>query len=118
MRQSYVETIILDQEPSVAHRERRTRETVSRRSLLETRYLIDELDRDLVHLLARRAHLSRRAGSIKAIHGRAIRDPERERSLLDQRKVWAREEDLEPAPVVDIFAAILRFSRALQAKQP
>jgi prephenate dehydrogenase len=84
--------------------------------LMETRDLIDELDRDLVRLLARRAYLSKRAGSIKAIHGRSIRDPERERSLLDQRKEWASEEDLEPDQVVDIFAAILRFSRALQTE--
>jgi prephenate dehydrogenase len=84
--------------------------------LMETRDLIDELDRDLVRLLARRAHLSRRAGSIKAIHGKSIRDPARERSLLEQRRQWAREEELEPDSVVDIFAAILRFSRALQNK--
>jgi len=115
MRHRLDGTITPDQRPSVAHRERRTQEQVSRGSLSETRYLIDELDRDLVRLLARRAHLSKRAGSIKAIHGRSIRDPERERSLLDQRKEWAREEDLDPDPVVDIFDAILRFSRALQA---
>ncbi len=84
--------------------------------LMETRTLIDELDRDLVRLLARRSHLSKRAGSIKAIHGRSVRDPDRERSLLEDRKQWAREEDMEPDSVVDIFAAILRFSRALQTE--
>jgi prephenate dehydrogenase len=83
---------------------------------METRDLIDELDQDLVRLLARRAYLSKRAGSIKAIHGATIRDPARERSLLEQRKEWAREQDLEPDSVVDIFAAILRFSRALQTE--
>jgi prephenate dehydrogenase len=84
--------------------------------LMETRDLIDELDRDLVRLLARRAHLSRRAGSIKAILGKSVRDPARERTLLERRKQWAREYDLEPDSIVDIFAAVLRYSRALQAK--
>jgi prephenate dehydrogenase len=84
--------------------------------LMETRDLIDELDRDLVRLLARRAQLSKRAGSIKAIHGKSIRDPGRERTLFEQRKKWAREYDLEPDSVVDIFAAVLRFSRTLQSE--
>ena len=82
--------------------------------LRETRDLIDELDRELVRLLARRAQLSRRAGSIKAIHGKSIRDPHRERTLLQSRKEWAREYNLEPDSIVDIFAAVLRFSRSLQ----
>jgi len=82
--------------------------------LMETRDLIDELDRDLVRLLARRAQLSQRAGSIKAIYGKSIRDPARERTLLEDRKQWARENELEPDSVVDIFSAVLRFSRALQ----
>lgn len=84
--------------------------------LMETRDLIDELDRDLVRLLARRAHLSRRAGSIKAVHGKSVRDPQRERTLLEQRKRWAREQNIEPDSIDDIFAAVLRFSRAVQTK--
>jgi prephenate dehydrogenase len=83
--------------------------------LMATRDLIDEIDRDLVRLLARRAQLSRRAGSIKASHGRSIRDPERERTLLEQRRQWASECNLEPEAIADIFAAVLRYSRILQA---
>ena len=84
--------------------------------LMETRDLIDELDRDLVRLLARRAQLSRRAGSIKAMHGKSIRDPARERTLLEQRKQWASECNLEPDSILDVFSAVLRFSRTLQTK--
>lgn len=84
--------------------------------LMETRDLIDDVDRDLVQLLARRVHLSRRAGSIKAVHGKSVRDPQRERTLLEQRRQWAREQDLEPDFMDDVFAAVLRFSRAVQTK--
>jgi prephenate dehydrogenase len=84
--------------------------------LMETRDLIDELDQELVRLLARRAQLARRAGSIKAIHGKSVRDPSRERSLLERRRQWAAELDLEPDAIIDIFAAVLRFSRRVQTK--
>ncbi|MFV1964918.1 MAG: prephenate dehydrogenase/arogenate dehydrogenase family protein [Pirellulaceae bacterium] len=84
--------------------------------LMETRDLIDELDQDLLRLLGRRAQLSRRAGSIKAIHGKSVRDPSRERTLLEFRRQWARELDLEPDAIADIFAAVLRFSRGVQTK--
>jgi prephenate dehydrogenase len=84
--------------------------------LMETRDLIDELDQELVRLLARRAQLARRAGSIKATHGKSIRDPVRERTLLERRKQWAAEQNLEPDSIADIFSAVMRFCRAVQAK--
>jgi prephenate dehydrogenase len=83
--------------------------------LLQTREMIDTIDQELIRLLAQRAQLSRRAGSIKAVHGKSIRDPQRERSLLEQRRDWAREYELDPESIIDIFAAVLRFSRQLQS---
>ncbi len=79
--------------------------------LRETRDLIDELDHELVRLLARRANLARRAGAIKAEQGRGVRDPARERELLAEREAWARRMDLDPSTVSVIFEAILSFSR-------
>lgn len=83
--------------------------------LLQTRDLIDELDRELIALLARRAQLSLRAGRAKA--GRAVRDPEREKSLLENRLRWAAEAGLDEATVRDLFDAILRSSRRLQREK-
>ncbi|RMG49006.1 MAG: prephenate dehydrogenase/arogenate dehydrogenase family protein [Acidobacteria bacterium] len=83
--------------------------------LRETRELIDELDRELLSLLARRAELARRARSIKAEHGRGVRDPVREQELLARRRAWAGELGLSPEAVADIFAAVLRFSREVQS---
>lgn len=82
--------------------------------LRATRDLIDELDAEIVHLLARRAQLAARAGEIKTEAGRAVRDPARERSLLAERSAWAQELGLSGAEVGDVFAAILRFSRTIQ----
>lgn len=82
--------------------------------LRETRELIDDLDQELIALLARRALLSRRAARAKAELGHGVRDPAREASLLEARRRWAREHGLEPAGIDEIFQAILGFSRRVQ----
>jgi prephenate dehydrogenase len=82
--------------------------------LKETRELIDELDQELVTLLARRAVLSRRAWGSKAALGVAVKDARREATALEARRRWAEEQGLDPDSVEEIFEAILRFSRAVQ----
>lgn len=84
--------------------------------LRETRELIDDIDRDLVRLLGRRAQLARRAGRAKAELGRAVRDPERERQVLEARRDWARGEGLDPEAVASIFEDVMSLSRALQER--
>ena len=84
--------------------------------LRATRDLIDELDAELVALLARRAQLAVRAGVIKTEHGSGLRDPTRERSLLAERIAWAEELGLPGDEVADVFTAILRFSRTVQQR--
>jgi prephenate dehydrogenase len=85
--------------------------------LRETRDLIDDLDRDLVQLLARRAQLARRAGRAKASQGKPVVDPDRERQVFEARRRWAEGEGLDAEGVAEIFESIVRFSRATQ-KEP
>lgn len=82
--------------------------------LMETRDLIDDLDREIVRLLARRTRLAGRAGRIKTEHGKGIRDPGRERAMLQQRREWAAEHGLAEEALADVFSAVLRFSREAQ----
>jgi prephenate dehydrogenase len=86
-------------------------------ALRETRELIDEVDRDILALLARRAELARRARAAKAGIGHGVRDTRREEDLLADRKAWAAGLDLDPVSVEGVFDAILRFSRRLQARE-
>jgi prephenate dehydrogenase len=83
-------------------------------ALGETRELIDELDRDLLALLGRRALLARRAAAAKAELGLAVRDPRREAELLAARRREAERLGLDPEGVGEIFEAVLRFSRKVQ----
>lgn len=85
--------------------------------LRETRELIDDVDRELVRLLAKRALLSRRAGRAKAGTGRSIRDPERERDVLETRRRWAADEGLDVDGVAEVFRNVLRISRSLQREE-
>jgi prephenate dehydrogenase len=86
--------------------------------LRETRELIDELDQDLLTLLARRALLAKRAAKAKAQLGHGVRDPSREARVIEERRRWAVEHDVDPAAVASIFEAILAFSRRVQEPSP
>ena len=84
--------------------------------LRQTRDLIDELDQELVTLLSRRAHLSRRALRAKQGMGRAVRDDAREAELFAARRRWAEDVGLEPEAIESIFAAIVAYSRRVQGE--
>ncbi len=84
--------------------------------LRQTRDLIDELDGELVALLARRAVLANRAGQIKAQHGHGVRDPGREQRLLQARRQMADHHNLDPDGISRVFEAVMRFSRDLQQR--
>lgn len=86
-------------------------------ALREVRELIDELDGELLGLLARRAVLSRRARAAKADMGAGVRDPRREAQLRRDRRALADEHGLDGDAVDDVFAAILRLSVALQERE-
>ncbi|TDJ66156.1 MAG: prephenate dehydrogenase/arogenate dehydrogenase family protein [Planctomycetota bacterium] len=82
--------------------------------LRAARDVIDEIDAELVALLARRAAVSLRAARAKAGVGRGIRDPEREQRLLQAWRANATELGLDEDAVAEVFEAVLRFSRRHQ----
>lgn len=84
--------------------------------LREAREMIDEIDQEIIQLLARRATVARRAGAAKAALGRAVFDPAREAQLLGSRREWAEQEGLEGDAVLDIFRSIMLFSRGVQGR--
>jgi len=82
--------------------------------LKQVRELIDEIDHDLVHLLARRARLAHKAHKAKTEIGHGVRDVGREAALLAQRREWAAEQGLDPEDIGQVFEAIVRLSRRVQ----
>ncbi len=82
--------------------------------LRETRELIDDLDRRLLRIVAQRTELALRAGRAKSAHQLPVRDPARERAVLQDRKAWAAEEGLDEAPVGRLFEELMALARSVQ----
>ncbi len=86
--------------------------------LLEAREVIDELDRELIGLIARRTEVAARAGRIKGERSLPVRDPSRERALLADRRAWAEGEQLDPDSVARLFEELMALSRRVQQDRP
>jgi chorismate mutase/prephenate dehydratase len=82
--------------------------------LLRVRDEIDELDRQIVELLNRRAGLGREAGRAKARGGRlAVHDPERERDVL-LRVAMANGGPLPQADLLSIYRRVVAATRGVE----
>ena len=75
---------------------------------------IDECDRQIIELLARRFELARRIGMYKAIHNLPVRDETRETELLSDRR--RRAGVTGHYSIGDIFKLIIEESRRIQTK--
>ena len=73
---------------------------------------IDEIDMQLLRLLARRAYLALRVGQVKKREGKRVFDPERERAVLRRIRAMNRG-PLSPSAIEKIFREIVRQHRRL-----
>lgn len=85
------------------------------RPLPVLRAMIDAIDRDLLRMLARRYALVGEIAQYKRGHHLPIRDFQREREILDDRRDLATPLGLSPQLVESMFRLILWASRDLQA---
>ena len=75
---------------------------------------IDEIDRELLRLLNRRARLAIKLGALKTKAGLPCCDPERERAVLG-RLQQANPGPLDQDAVTKLFRRIIRESRRLES---
>jgi len=76
-------------------------------SLHDARDSIDEIDRRVVELLAKRYALVDEVCETKAENGDTVRDPDRESELLDHVATVAEEHGLAPAVARRIYQEVL-----------
>ncbi len=88
---------------------------ITPRTLPVLRSMIDALDRDLLHTMARRMALVAEVAEYKRQHGVRIRDPQREHDILDDRRRRAESLGLPVGEIESIFRVLLRSSRDHQA---
>ncbi len=77
-------------------------------SLDEIRTAIDDLDREVIRLLGRRAGYVRAAAAFKR-NETAVRAPDRVRVLLQARRQWASDEGLDPEVVEQIYRTLVNY---------
>lgn len=85
----------------------------SMQGLLEYRKKIDDLDRELLHLLNQRAEIASRLGGIKTLLGRSSYDAGRERQVLTVL-CEANGGPLDRNGVLNIFGSIIKECRRVQ----
>ncbi len=85
------------------------------RSLAAIRSMIDAVDRDMLHLLARRTALVGELAEYKRRHGVPIRDLAREKQIVRDRRALAERLALAPEVVESVFRLIMWESRDRQA---
>ena len=75
--------------------------------LAQLRKRIDELDEELVHLLARRFAVTADIGQLKTVQGLASADPQREADHLSHIGEIAKQDGLEPEFVQSLLQKIM-----------
>ncbi|HGJ5860182.1 MAG TPA: bifunctional chorismate mutase/prephenate dehydrogenase [Arsenophonus nasoniae] len=78
--------------------------------LLQLRQQIDEIDKSLLALLAKRMKLVSAVGEVKSRQGLPIYVPEREASMLEARRKEAEKIGIAPVLIEDILRRIMRES--------
>lgn len=78
---------------------------------------LDEVDRRLIELAARRQQLVSDIGGIKKRHGRQLRDFKREREVLDGVRLAAESKGLDPALAEDLFQRLIEASLTRQERE-
>ncbi|MDG3088935.1 bifunctional chorismate mutase/prephenate dehydrogenase [Vibrio hannami] len=80
--------------------------------LNELRDQIDEVDKQMVELLARRLALVEKVGEVKSEHGLPIYAPDREAAMLASRRNEAEKKGVPPQLIEDILRRTMRESYA------
>ena len=77
---------------------------------------IDQLDRELLERLNQRMRCALKIGRIKREHGRPIRDPEREKALLQKLRDY-NEGPMRDVAIEDIFRRIIAEAVHLEEEE-
>lgn len=84
-------------------------------SLPALRARIDAIDHAIIELLAQRMNIVRELSAVKRAQGLRVRDPERERAVLEDRTRHGHARALPTELIESLFRVVLRGSREYQA---
>ena len=84
--------------------------------LNDLRESLSDIDRQLVELIARRQEIVATIGKHKQSSGRATRDYQREKDVLDMARIQAEDLNVDPDLAEDVMRTLIRSSLASQEK--
>lgn len=82
--------------------------------LARVRAELDEVDAELVQLLARRSALGLQAGRLKRSAGLPVRDDAREGRAIARARAWAADSGLSQSEIEEFFRLLISLSRSAQ----
>jgi chorismate mutase len=85
-------------------------------ALGKCRHQIENVDHELVALLAKRVALSKEIGAMKKVAGLPTLDPAREAEVIRRAATLARDTGLNDEKVRDIFWHVIGLSRGAQTE--
>lgn len=78
------------------------------RNITDVREAIDTLDRKILGLIGQRAKYVEAAARFKSGE-ESVRAPDRQRAMLEARRKWAEEEDLNPEVIEKIYRDLVSY---------
>jgi chorismate mutase len=85
-------------------------------ALASCRRELEDLDREIIGLLAKRVARSKEIGALKRVAGLPTLDPAREADVIRRAATVAREHGLSDEKVRDIFWHVIGLSRSAQTE--
>ena len=85
-------------------------------TLARYRQRIEQLDLEIIDLLAKRVALSKEIGAMKKVAGLPTLDPAREAEVIRRAASLARDANLNDEKVRDIFWHVIGLSRGAQTE--
>ncbi len=84
--------------------------------LKDLRKKLDEVDKELVDVIAKRIAIIPEVAEVKKEEGIPRSDPEREKRILEAKRELAEEKGISPDVVEDIFQRLIQESHVIERK--
>ena len=110
------EELALLWEQAARRRRKMSADSIPRPRRQDLRSMIDRYDKHILTALGHRIEIARKIGRIKKSQSAPVVDPEREKRMLQQRKMWGESVNLPADMVEEIFAVILKHSSRIQSE--
>lgn len=77
-------------------------------NMQEIRSEIDRIDRQIIHAFGKRFEYVKSATNFKTSET-SVKAPERFKSMLQQRRIWAKEEGLDPDVIEKLYQDLVNY---------